>query len=1178
MSPQRLPGLAALRILARLAACVCTAGPAGAVSLIRFPYIQSCTPTSAIVVWKLSPATGATLEYGPSLAYGLQAASAADTLHAIPLTGLAPATRYFYRITAGGQQLAGGEDYWFETAPVSGGVRVLLFGDSGTGTQTQWAMGRLMGTLPVDLALHMGDVVYSAGEVKYYESRFFRPYAEWLRHTPIYPTLGNHDLATASGAPYLANFYLPTGSLDGTERNYSFDYGDAHFACVNANSLSSAVATWLAADLAASTKRWKIAYWHESPYSCGYHGNNSTVQTYLVPVIEQQHVDLVFTGHDHDYQRLWPVLQKQALHPASDPDYVNPGAPIYIVTGGGAGVRPTSDTCWFSHVAISRTHACRMQIAGDLLHLEAIDSTGTCFDRMTIRKTSTPAESFVRLLAGNGRERWRAGRTYAITWHSSDVGTSVNLEVSRNGGATFETIEAGVPNSGSYSWRAKGPGAGDCRLRLSAARSDNGAPVSDTSDAPIRLEPEETLPAEGGLVRAFNFQEVTQTPPVGYVADTGALYTPERGYGWTTCVAMRTRGKQADPRLDSFAGIANTTTAEWGCDLPDGSYRVTLVLGDPTQACTHRVLLNGKTVLEAAATGINQFLTVRDFGVVVGGGRLGMTLGGSGGAYKTAVCYLEVRRCSVLPPWAAAQASPRSGEVPLAVSFTGTAAAARGSVTSTIWSFGDGQGASTATAQHTYTGTGAYWARFNVTDDSGLSSSDSVRVTVVPAAPPRIVLSAPTTAGYAPLAVSFRAQVTDASPLASQTWSFGDGSTASGAATSHTYAALGSYVACFTATDALGLTARDSLAISVRDPATDRTTPRLATRSPADGATGISSSTGIVLSLCDAETGIASPSVSLSVNGAAVLLSFTGRPDSLVVVYRPSTPFVSGSTVTVALSASDRAAPPNTATWNWSFGVAGTGATPLTGINFQPSTFTTPAGYTPDTGALYSVTLGRGWDKKVSAEYKIANADPRLNSYVYITNTSSATWSLDIANGNYLVTVVAGSPTFTGQHRVEVEGVVAIDNLATGANVFVTASDVPVTVGDGKLSVRIGGIAGNTKKTKLCFLDIRTDAASRSGFTKPLPGGPVALLGPNPAFGSAVLYLRAPAAARARVQVFDVRGRLVRLLLDGPAPAGVTPLFWDGRDDQGAQLPSGIYLVHTAVPSQRHVFKLALVR
>jgi hypothetical protein len=66
---------------------------------------------------------------------------------------------------------------------------------------------------------------------------------------------------------------------------------------------------------------------------------------------------------------------------------------------------------------------------------------------------------------------------------------------------------------------------------------------------------------------------------------------------------------------------------------------------------------------------------------------------------------------------------------------------------------------------------------------------------------------------------------------------------------------------------------------------------------------------------------------------------------------------------------------------------------------------------------------------------------------------------------------------------------------------------------------------------------------------------------PNPASAVSSFDLSLPVAGDARVEVFDLAGRLVAVLQDGPLAAGSTPLHWDGRDQDQHRVPPGIYMV-----------------
>jgi hypothetical protein len=106
---------------------------------------------------------------------------------------------------------------------------------------------------------------------------------------------------------------------------------------------------------------------------------------------------------------------------------------------------------------------------------------------------------------------------------------------------------------------------------------------------------------------------------------------------------------------------------------------------------------------------------------------------------------------------------------------------------------------------------------------------------------------------------------------------------------------------------------------------------------------------------------------------------------------------------------------------------------------------------------------------------------------------------------------------------------------------------------------------------KLCALDVH---GNRGPYALALPGGTLEAPGPppprelalsapvpNPLRGSTTLRLSLPREARVSLAVFDQQGRRVRALLSGRLPAGEHRAAWDGRDDGGRRVASGIYFV-----------------
>src|SRR5258705_4859289 len=146
-------------------------------------------------------------------------------------------------------------------------------------------------------------------------------YDATLRNIVWWPTMGNHEGATSKGTngvgPYYDAYVCPTrgeagGVASGLEAFYSFDYGRAHFICLDSHDLdrkpTGVMAQWLAADMEETHADWLIAYFHHPPYTKGTHDSDREKQLiemrrHIMPILESGGVDLVLTGHSHIYER-----------------------------------------------------------------------------------------------------------------------------------------------------------------------------------------------------------------------------------------------------------------------------------------------------------------------------------------------------------------------------------------------------------------------------------------------------------------------------------------------------------------------------------------------------------------------------------------------------------------------------------------------------------------------------------------------------------------------------------------------------------------------------------------------------------------------------------------------------------------------------------------------------------
>jgi PKD repeat protein len=180
------------------------------------------------------------------------------------------------------------------------------------------------------------------------------------------------------------------------------------------------------------------------------------------------------------------------------------------------------------------------------------------------------------------------------------------------------------------------------------------------------------------------------------------------------------------------------------------------------------------------------------------------------------------------------------GQAPLPVSFD--ASASIGDISIYHWNFGDGTTGTGNTIIHTYSTPGTYTAVLTASNTSGKSSSASATITVTQppqATPPTAVISSSTAAGQAPLLVDFNgsgSSATGGATITSYSWSFGDGTSASGPNVTRTFTTAGTFNTTLTVTDNKGLSNSTSTPIVVTAPSAANTPPTaVANATPVSG-------------------------------------------------------------------------------------------------------------------------------------------------------------------------------------------------------------------------------------------------------------------------------------------------------------------------------------------------------
>ncbi len=389
------------------------------------PYLQDVRKDGIVVMWETSGPAASRVEFGKHKLNRKAVERERDTaIHRVRLEGLQPDTEYRYRAVSGD---CATDTFSFRTAPAKpSSFSFLVWGDDQTNYDVSTGVCAVMAKADARFVMSVGDIVGCGGNWREWTEQYLIPIHQWAGSRPSFVAIGNHEYGNHRGPErgvVAFERYLTHPYAKGQDHNdywYSFDYGNAHFVCLDSQSFhekelpngEARIAeddpqlAWLKTDLEKTKDaEWTFVFFHTPPYaecwSGGYYDGEPAFRADLVPVLEQARVAIVFSGHMHGYERGLP-------HPPYDPATGKGNNTAYIITGGGGGhldnhkYREWEQMDLPDHPATPdsnetdagryyKHHFCKVSVDGKRVDFEAREVLGDgrdggVFDRFSLRR------------------------------------------------------------------------------------------------------------------------------------------------------------------------------------------------------------------------------------------------------------------------------------------------------------------------------------------------------------------------------------------------------------------------------------------------------------------------------------------------------------------------------------------------------------------------------------------------------------------------------------------------------------------------------------------------------------------------------------------------------------------------------------------------------------------------
>lgn len=298
------------------------------------------------------------------------------------------------------------------TFPQNHDTKVLAYGDWSKcedGRRSMKLLMELISKNKYDAMILLGDYAYDLANSKNKDLDLGNSFLEWvIPVTSLLPSMlaaGNHEYIDGSFEQFTNRFLLPQKNLY-ENLFYSFDINDVHFIAMNSDfpmvnfrgkEYLEYFQNWLKNDLKNTDKTWKVAYLHRPLYcswiSTGCDADAKILRNYFDKLLYEGNVDLVLAGHNHNYERMFPIYNNEVDFDSISIDenkYVNPKFPVHVICGSTGTKEGHHDyePLEFSKIVSSKTGVCQLQFTQNRMRLEFISVDGDKVDDFEIVKTT----------------------------------------------------------------------------------------------------------------------------------------------------------------------------------------------------------------------------------------------------------------------------------------------------------------------------------------------------------------------------------------------------------------------------------------------------------------------------------------------------------------------------------------------------------------------------------------------------------------------------------------------------------------------------------------------------------------------------------------------------------------------------------------------------------------------